>query len=278
MLEIISCSRRTDIPAFYYDWLQECLENKYAMVKNPYNQSTYRVDLSPERVHSICLWSKSFANVLENPAYLSYYNLYFQFTVTGYSKILEPNVIDTNEAVRQMEKLAEKYSPKQINWRFDPIILSMKGEQSTTPENFARARLRVFEALCRDISSFGISRCTISFLCLYKKVGQRLNALKIDYLLHSEQQQIELVSQLVEIADKHNLTVYTCANPIIEGLPGVEKSHCIDGAYLEELFGKRASRAKDAGQRVGCGCTKSRDIGQYDGQKCGHGCGYCYAK
>ncbi|WP_203227611.1 DUF1848 family protein [Calorimonas adulescens] len=77
MLEIISCSRRTDIPAFYYDWLQECLKNKYVMVKNPYNKSTYMVDLSPERVHSICLWSKSFANVLKNPGYLSLYNLFF---------------------------------------------------------------------------------------------------------------------------------------------------------------------------------------------------------
>ena len=58
MLEIISCSRKTDIPAFYYYWLEESLENKYAMVKNPYNKSSYMVDLSPERVHSICLWSK----------------------------------------------------------------------------------------------------------------------------------------------------------------------------------------------------------------------------
>ncbi|HOL22987.1 MAG TPA: DUF1848 family protein, partial [bacterium] len=181
MLEIISCSRRTDIPAFYYDWLQECLKNKYVIVKNPYNKSTYMVDLSPERVHSICLWSKSFANVLKNPGYLSLYNLYFQFTITGYSKFLEPNVIDTNEALRQMEQLALKYSPKQINWRFDPIILSIKGEKEPTPDNFARARLKMFEALCRDISSFGVNRCTISFLCLYKKVEQRLNASKIDY-------------------------------------------------------------------------------------------------
>ena len=54
------------------------------------------VNLSPERVHSICLWSKSFANVLKNPGHLSLYNLYFQFTITGYSKFLEPNVVDTN--------------------------------------------------------------------------------------------------------------------------------------------------------------------------------------
>lgn len=278
MLEIISCSRRTDIPAFYYDWLQECLKNKYIMVKNPYNKSTYFVDLSPERVHSICLWSKSFADVLKNPGYLSLYNLYFQFTITGYSKFLEPNVVDTNVAVRQMEQLAERYSPQQINWRFDPIILSIKGENEPTPDNFARARLKMFEALCRDISSFGVNRCTISFFCLYKKVEQRLNASKIDYLLPSQQQQIEFINQLVEIADKYGVTIYTCTSPIIERVPGVKKGHCIDGAYLEALFGKRASHAKDAGQRAGCGCTRSRDIGAYNGHSCRHGCLYCYAR
>ncbi|PNT90361.1 DUF1848 domain-containing protein [Clostridium thermosuccinogenes] len=277
MLEIISCSRRTDIPAFYYDWLQECLKNKYVMVKNPYNKSTYMVDLSPGRVHSICLWSKSFANVLKNPGYLSLYSLYFQFTITGYSKFLEPNVIDTNDAVRQMEQLVLKYSPNQINWRFDPIILSIRGENEPTPDNFERARLKVFEALCRDISSFGVNRCTISFLCLYKKVEQRMKESKFTCLIPSQQQQMEFVSQLVEIADKYGVTIYTCTSPIIEGVPGVRKGHCIDGAYLEALFGKRASHAKDAGQRKECGCTRSRDIGAYSGQSCGHGCLYCYA-
>lgn len=277
MFEIISCSRRTDIPSFYYDWLQECLENKYAMVKNPYNQTTYMVDLSPERVHSICLWSKSFLNVLTNPGYLSFYNLYFQFTITGYSKFLEPNVVTPNAAVRQMEKLAERYSPQQINWRFDPIILNNEGEKNQLPDDYARARLRMFEALCRDISSFGVNRCTISFLSLYKKVEQRMKVSSFDYLVPTPQQQIELVRQLVEIADKYGVTIYTCSNPLIEEVTGVRKSHCIDGDYLEKIFGKRASHAKDAGQRPGCGCSRSRDIGAYDGQTCGHRCRYCYA-
>lgn len=210
--------------------------------------------------------------------YLSQYNLYFQFTITGYAKLLEPNVVDTNEAVKQMEQLARRYSPQQINWRFNPIILSIKGENEPIPDNFASARLKVFEALCRDISSFGVNRCTISFLCQYKKVEQRMKESKFTYLIPSQQQQIELVSQFVEIADKYGVTIYTCTSPIIEGVPGVKKGHCIDGAYLGALFGKRASHAKDAWQRKECGCTRSKDIGAYSGQSCGHGCLYCYAR
>lgn len=277
MLDIISCSRRTDVPAFYYDWLQECLKSKQVMVKNPYNQSTYRVDLSPEKVHSLCLWSKSYAHVLERPAYLSLYNLYFQFTITGYAKILEPNVVETKEAVRQMEKLAERYSPQQVNWRFDPILLSVKGEKSPTPDGLEEARLRMFEALCRDISSFGVDRCTISFLCLYKKVERRLQAAELNCIIPSEQRQIEIVTRMAEIADRYGVTIYTCTSPLIEAVPGVKKGHCIEGPYLQQLFGKRASQARDAGQRAGCGCTRSKDIGAYSRQPCGHGCGYCYA-
>lgn len=275
--EIISCSRRTDVPAFYYPWLQESLKNKYVVVRNPYNKSSSIVDLSPERVHSICLWSKNYANVLREPGFLSQYNLYFQFTITGYSKLLETNVIDTNVAVRQMEKLCDMYSPQQMNWRFDPIILNMEGERVPTPECIEKARLKMFESLCRDVSSFGIKRCTISFLSLYKRAEQRLKKGKLNYILPSQELQKEIVKQMVEIADKYGITLYTCANPIIEGVQGVRKGHCIDGAYMEELFGKRASRAKDTGQRMECGCTKSRDIGGYGEQICRHGCQYCYA-
>jgi len=282
MLEIISCSRRTDIPAFYYEWLQEVLRKKYVLVPNPYNNSTYMVDLAPERVHSICLWSKSFANVLKDPGLLALYNLYFQFTITGYAHTLEPKVPEPKEAVRQMEKLAFKYSPQQINWRFDPIIFSGLGEKeplidTLALDDLARARLKVFEALCRDISSFGVKRCTISFLSLYKKVEQRMERANFTYLVPSQEEQREFVSRLVEVAAKYGVSIYTCSSPLLEGVPGVNKGHCIDGEYLEMLFGKRASHAKDAGQRKECGCTRSRDIGAYRGQSCGHGCLYCYA-
>lgn len=277
MLDIISCSRRTDVPAFYYPWLQECLKNQYVMVQNPYNRRSYMVDLTPEKVHSICLWSKSFYNVLNNPGYLLLYNLYFQFTITGYNKFLEPNVIDTQDAIRQMEQLAQRYSPEQINWRFDPVILSVKGEKNPTADGLEKARVKVFESLCQDISSFGVHRCTISFLYLYDKIKRRFNAAKFSYMIPSEEQQIEIVKEMVEIADKYSVTLYSCASPLIDGVSGVKKGHCIDGAYLEHLFYRKASHAKDTGQRKECGCTKSKDIGAYYGQPCKHGCRYCYA-
>jgi hypothetical protein len=43
---IISASRRTDIPAFYSDWLIEQLNRGFAEVTNPYNHTVYSVPLS----------------------------------------------------------------------------------------------------------------------------------------------------------------------------------------------------------------------------------------
>ena len=36
---IISASRRTDIPAFYADWLAERIRAGYCLVKNPFNST-----------------------------------------------------------------------------------------------------------------------------------------------------------------------------------------------------------------------------------------------
>lgn len=63
MKQVISCSRRTDIPAFYYDTLQEWLKQGYVDCSNPYYpEKTYRVSLFPEDVSTIVLWSKDFCN------------------------------------------------------------------------------------------------------------------------------------------------------------------------------------------------------------------------
>jgi len=40
------------------------------------------------------------------------------------------------------------------------------------------------------------------------------------YFPPSQQKQIEFVSRLVEIADKYQVTIYTCSSPVIESVPG----------------------------------------------------------
>ena len=50
---IISASRRTDIPAFYWEWFQKRLQEQYVLVRNPLNlHQVSRISLRPEVVDS----------------------------------------------------------------------------------------------------------------------------------------------------------------------------------------------------------------------------------
>ena len=51
-------------------------------------------------------------------------------------------------------------------------------------------------------------------------------------------------------------------------------ARCIDAARLSDIAGY-AIAARQKGNRDGCLCAESRDIGAYD--TCSHGCVYCYA-
>ena len=58
------------------------------------------------------------------------------------------------------------------------------------------------------------------------------------------------------------------------GASGTAPSRCIDAERLSDVAG-RPIRARQKGNRPGCLCAESRDIGAYD--TCPHGCVYCYA-
>lgn len=280
---VISASRRTDIAAFFYKWLQDILEKGTVELPNPLFQSkTYTVDLKPENVHSIVLWSKNFENVLKEPMYLENYNLYFQYTINNYSKVLEPNVPEYNDTLHILEGLLKKYEPKQFNIRFDPIIISVKGEINPTPDKPGKARLLAFEQLCKDIKALGMDKCkvTTSYLSLYGHLKSIIEKSDFGIIHLDEKQQILFFERMAELAERYGITLYSCASPILEQVSGMKAGHCIEGELLEQLFGGKVKKSKDKGQRESCGCTYSSDIGVYargtNGMKCLHGCKYCY--
>jgi len=55
---------------------------------------------------------------------------------------------------------------------------------------------------------------------------------------------------------------------------GLASARCIDAARISDIAGRDIT-AKTKGNRPGCLCAQSRDIGAYD--TCPHGCTYCYA-
>ncbi|MDT8902069.1 DUF1848 family protein [Anaeroselena agilis] len=278
---VISASRRTDLPRFHYRWLQDALRAGEAVVVNPrFPAASYRVDLRPESVHTVVLWSKDFANILADPGRLADYNLYFHYTVNNYSPLLEPGVPPYAATLRTLEGLLARHRPEQFTIRFDPVIISTGGELRPDPAKPGRARLAAFERLCRDLAALGMRSCRLatSHIALYPHVKKRLAAAADLGFVPLEDNLLTLFfTRLAEIAAAHGLTLRSCASPLLAAVPGLVPGRCVDGDLLAALAGEKASRARDGGQRAACGCTKSVDIGGY-AQTCGFNCLYCYAR
>jgi hypothetical protein len=59
-MNIISASRRTDIPKFHASWFMERIRAGSAAYRNPFSGQVHEVSLRPEDVRAIVFWSKDY--------------------------------------------------------------------------------------------------------------------------------------------------------------------------------------------------------------------------
>ena len=270
MKKIISVSRRTDVPAFYGDWFMKRLAEGFAGVVHPFGGQKYIVSLKPEDVVCFVFWSKNFTPFLENLRAIEDmgYKFYFNYTVTGIPSVFESNV-EKQAAIESLKHLSKTYSPRHINWRFDPIIIS-----SISDHDFY---IRAFEELASELAGY-VERCYFSFVARYGKVirnfaeFEKSHGLKI--LDCSGDFKSEMANELTAIADRFGIRMFSCCGDYLVG-DKIDKAHCIDGRIIEDLFFPESFSYKTKPTRDECGCTESIDIGTYD--TCPHGCVYCYA-
>ena len=84
---ILSVSRRTDIPNYYFDWFCNRLREGWLYVRNPMNErQVSRIELMPETVDCIVFWTKNPAAMMNKLSLLDPYSYYVQFTLTGYGR------------------------------------------------------------------------------------------------------------------------------------------------------------------------------------------------
>jgi hypothetical protein len=275
--KVISASRRTDLVAFFPDWLTIAVREDKAVFQGPSGR-TATVDLSPENVHTFVLWSKNFANLVANrqgllDALRKYDQLYFHLTITGLGgNEIEPLVPAPASVLRQIERLVEIAGcPERISLRFDPIVHWKEKDRILT-------NLGVFESIAGVASRFGIRTIRMSFAQWYGKAKRRAARRGFQFIDPSTDDKLAAARNLAALAGERGLFLYACAQNFLASVPGISRSSCIDGALLEELHPRRepASRRKDRTQRPECGCTESLDIGSYT-QSCPHSCVYCYA-
>jgi hypothetical protein len=264
---IVSASYRTDIPAFHADWLLRRLEAGFADVRNPYAGTPYRVSLRPEDVAGFVLWTRNIKPLLPHLRRLAACAPFMvQFTLTGYPRPLEPGVIDGEAAVGQFKALERDWGGRVAVWRYDPILIS-----SLTPPEAHRER---FAELARALAGT-VDEVVVSFADLYRKTSRNLAAAARRHGLTwrdpDPAEKRALLSDLTGIAVEHGMSLTLCTEP---ELAGALPARCIDAERLSEIAG-RPILAREKGNRPGCFCAESRDIGAYD--TCAQGCVYCYA-
>lgn len=260
---IISASRRTDIPAFYTEWLRERLRAGSVTVQNPFNARQQKeVALSSSSVEGIVFWSKNprpLLSLLDNE--LDGIPVAIQYTLNAYGAEIEPDIPAWTDRIDTFRTLAEKISPRRMVWRYDPIFLNDRYPLSFHVDAFGRT--------ARALRGF-TEKAVISFLDIYPRIARRAGELE----LHepADMEKLETARQLVMIAQAYGLQMETCAEAIeLSGL-GIPHGACIDGALFAPSVG---GLKKDRSQRPFCGCRTSVDIGRYG--TCRHGCVYCYA-
>lgn len=124
---ILSVSRRTDIPNYYSEWFLNRIREGFLYVRNPMNpRQISRIDLSPETTDCIVFWTKNPAPMLDRLEELKDYAYYFQFTLTGYGRDVEPNLPDKRKVlIPVFRALSEKIGKEKVIWRYDPIFLTL---------------------------------------------------------------------------------------------------------------------------------------------------------
>lgn len=144
-----------------------------------------------------------------------------------------------------------------------------------------------FERLCRELQ--GCMRIiTISFVDMYTKLGRGKTPAyekEEEEALRSraekqlrpvtEEEMEELAAFFSHTASARGLSVNACCEGKDLTPFGVGRASCIDKAVIEDITGGNLKLKPDKGQRKGCGCYESIDIGAYN--TCRNGCIYCYA-
>lgn len=263
---ILSVSRRTDVPNYYSDWFINRIKEGFLYVRNPMNaHQISRINLSPDLVDCIVFWTKNPANMIGKLEALRDYAYYFQFTLTGYGRDIEPNLPDKREKLIPIfKRLSEKIGKEKTIWRYDPILINKRYSIDY--------HLKAFEEIADNLADY-TERVVISFVDLYAKTQRNTRELGIVSMTNEEM--TYMAGKMAQIALKYNLIIETCAEQIDFRKAGIQHGSCIDKNLIERILGCNLIGKRDKNQRGECRCFESVEVGAYN--TCLNGCKYCYA-
>jgi hypothetical protein len=260
-MAIISASYKTDIPAFYGQWFMNRIDAGYCKMMNYYSKASKYVSLEPKDVDGIVFWTKDASPFMKslNKLAIWHYPYIIHYTINNYPKYLEPAVPPAEMSVSNMRRLS-KYGGRVVVWRYDPIIF--------TEEMTPAFHISNFGSLASKLAG-STDEVVVSFLQEYESTKRRTLGIV------SEQVDVkhELLSNLASVAKDYGMKLSICSQEEFVN-KDIHKASCVDIARLSDVAGKPII-GKKRGNRPGCMCYESIDIGDYN--TCLHGCTYCYA-
>ncbi len=258
---ILNISGRTDIVAFYSDWLINRLNEGFVDVRNPFNPKMVSRILLDD-VDLLCFCTKNPTPILNKLKDIDK-KVYFHVTLTPYKKEIEPNVPDKKNVIESIKKLSKIIGKENVIVRYDPVFINDKYN--------LEYHVKAFDKLCTLLDGY-ISKIIISFIDDYKNVRRNYNILKYKKLNDNDYETIGL--SFSKSAKKHNMVVHTCAEDKNLTEYGFIHDECMSKELAFKLTGKMYKKWK-ARKNVPCQCIEMVDIGVYN--SCKHFCKYCYA-
>ena len=172
------------------------------------------------------------------------------------------------EAAGQIAALAAHHGRRSVVWRYDPVVIT-----SLTPADWHE---RNFSRLAAGMRG-AVDECVISFAHIYRKTRRRLDEAArrngFSWRDPDDEEKRRLCARLAARAAEFGMQLTVCSQPGFTA-PSALSARCIDATRLGDVAGREIP-ARRRGNRPGCLCDESRDIGAYD--SCAHGCVYCYA-
>ena len=263
---VLSVSRRTDIPNYYSEWFLNRIKSGYLYVRNPMNpHQISKINLSPQVVDCIVFWTKNPGPMLNRLEELKEYRYYFQFTLTGYGKDIEPGLPHKRDRmIGVFQELSHKIGREKVIWRYDPILFN----ERYTPGY----HLKAFTEIAEKLNGY-TDKVVISFVDSYAKNQKRMEEIHESGIDMPEL--ASFASEMKRISEANHMDISSCAEKVDLSAYGIDHGSCIDQKLIEKILGCTIGGKKDKNQRVECGCIESIDVGAYD--TCPNHCLYCYA-
>ena len=286
---VIVASRRTDMPAFYIDELITGLQQGIFHPQGM-RQKMWELQFTPGDIHCVGLWSQDFGKWIKrrNEVKCFGYKFWYRFTILPDDPVCKPQAPPVKVQLDQLEKLVEIDGADCVLVFVDPLIQYRRIGERSWINNVSRQTLT---PIIHKAKELGINSISTSILDYYKKVERRAHDRGVEFRFFDPQNIVDrnailaMVDTFKEITDQYGLVLKTCCEKFLHSSHKTIQGACVDGNYLNTLFGPGASEKADSGQRVqyGCGCTAAVDIGRYQthgewSHYCGHHCIQCYAR